>query len=833
MTCLIYKYDKLVWLITCMLCMQLSFSQTNDKAWTTYTTFNSRIPDLAIVDIQFDKNGNNYLGFGSRGSGTIGDQGYYEMKNGDWKKKSDLSEPNYFMKILVDDTVQWESFSGNKLTKYINGKYSNFFEKQNDTIEAGGPTTCVMIDNKKNIWCGTQGAGVYKYIPNTDSWFRYTKMSEPDLISNTIYCLATDSKGQVWMGSDKGLSRWSKNGISNFNTFNSGIKSNQIYSIAIDKQDVVWILASDGLYSFDGVNWTDFDTTPNAIPGSSVKIDSEGNIWIVASYGGIYKFDKQNLYRYGSDNSGINTGGDNRYFTVYCLNFHPNGDVWIGTSNGLAILKGGFSTNLCNTAFKLMDENRVLKCQNSYSELKSLDVKASNFYTWKLKDSLIYAGNQISAIKATKVNLYYSLKVQDSVCTKIDSINTSGGDSLSYAYPPSFTNFVVKRKILCEKSYGVIYSKYPKSSELKWYDQNNNLISQNRDSLIIYDNYSPRIQVSDSICRHFFERYDYGIIEIKDTVPQPMERKELKIETYNICKQDCYAMLYANYPAKSTIQWLDQNDNILSSHQNSIKTSLKKIKLKVSDTICQKYYNVYEYDIPIIDSALKVEIFSSNSNLKGCENGDLFLKTNSLGDFTWNTGEKTAVIYPSKSGFYSLTVKAVNGCIGVSNSLKIKINPQPIVSITAYGPLVYCDNQLSELISTIGVNYLWNDGSTTRSIKPNFSGEYFVKVTDINGCSNTSNHLTVNVEKCSSIQDNELTSVQVYPNPTNGIIHIKNLTIGDLLNISDINGRVIYTQSIDSPTVNLSMPDFSEQGVYYLNVFDKNRIIQVYKVVFN
>ncbi len=231
---------------------------------------------------------------------------------------------------------------------------------------------------------------------------------------------------------------------------------------------------------------------------------------------------------------------------------------------------------------------------------------------------------------------------------------------------------------------------------------------------------------------------------------------------------------------------------------------------------------------------LPIVTISANGNTTICKDSGLKLFTNLQGkSYLWNNGETSPNIYPDKTGVYFLKLKDVNECEAVSNIIKVTVNQIPTVTISLNGPATFCDNQLSELISTIGVNYLWNDGSTTRSIKPNYSGEYFVKVTDINGCTNTSNHLNVTVEKCSYINDNELASVQVYPNPTNGIIHIKNLTMGDLLNISDINGRVIYTQSIDSPTINLSMPDFSEQGVYYLNVFDKNRIIHVYKVVFN
>jgi hypothetical protein len=70
--------------------------------------------------------------------------------------------------------------------------------------------------------------------------------------------------------------------------------------------------------------------------------------------------------------------------------------------------------------------------------------------------------------------------------------------------------------------------------------------------------------------------------------------------------------------------------------------------------------------------------------------------------------------------------------------------------------------------------------------------------------------------------------IQVYPNPTSDIIHIKGELPEDAkVNIIDENGKIIGFYS-NVNTINISN---KPRGAYFINVFDKDKLIINKKVI--
>ena len=76
---------------------------------------------------------------------------------------------------------------------------------------------------------------------------------------------------------------------------------------------------------------------------------------------------------------------------------------------------------------------------------------------------------------------------------------------------------------------------------------------------------------------------------------------------------------------------------------------------------------------------------------------------------------------------------------------QIVIQSLPPINIGTANP-VFCAGDSTEVCATTGfTNYLWSNGKTDSCFQAHQAGNYYVTVTDINGCTATSNHLPIYV----------------------------------------------------------------------------------------
>ena len=72
-------------------------------------------------------------------------------------------------------------------------------------------------------------------------------------------------------------------------------------------------------------------------------------------------------------------------------------------------------------------------------------------------------------------------------------------------------------------------------------------------------------------------------------------------------------------------------------------------------------------------------------------------------------------------------------------------------------------------------------------------------------------------------------NILVYPNPTNDYVIIENefynLTSEYAIEIVNISGQVVYTNSLDSPILQISVADIGESGVYLIHIKDGSNIV--------
>jgi gliding motility-associated-like protein len=148
----------------------------------------------------------------------------------------------------------------------------------------------------------------------------------------------------------------------------------------------------------------------------------------------------------------------------------------------------------------------------------------------------------------------------------------------------------------------------------------------------------------------------------------------------------------------------------------------------------------------IVDIPLLAPVLPTNISQCG---GGLVLDAGFFGGSTsylWSTGETTQTITVNATGTYS--VEVTNACGTVTSNLAditiIPLPPAPV--ITANGPTTFCQGGSVTLTSSALSNNLWSNGETTQSILVNQSGNYSVTIAGVNGCSSSSNTITVIVD---------------------------------------------------------------------------------------
>lgn len=109
---------------------------------------------------------------------------------------------------------------------------------------------------------------------------------------------------------------------------------------------------------------------------------------------------------------------------------------------------------------------------------------------------------------------------------------------------------------------------------------------------------------------------------------------------------------------------------------------------------------------------------SNNDNGPAC--------TGSAGSLRFSVSPNTTY-YAVFEGFGAAT-----GTISVNIS---QINSTGSASISASGPVTFCEGGSVTLTASSGSSYLWSTGASTQSITVNTAGNYSVIVTDANGCS--------------------------------------------------------------------------------------------------
>lgn len=147
--------------------------------------------------------------------------------------------------------------------------------------------------------------------------------------------------------------------------------------------------------------------------------------------------------------------------------------------------------------------------------------------------------------------------------------------------------------------------------------------------------------------------------------------------------------------------------------------------------------------ISVIVNANPIATISADGATEFCAGGSVNLTASAANIYDWNTGATAASILVNTSGDYVVTVTDANGCSATSAATTVTVNSNPTATISADGATTFCEGGDVNLMASAAASYLWSNGSTAGTINVSASGDYSVMITDANGCSATSENVTV------------------------------------------------------------------------------------------
>jgi len=112
----------------------------------------------------------------------------------------------------------------------------------------------IKQDANKTYWIACYDKGLLSWNRKTGEWHHITADDRTNpLSSNKLTSLHLDNKGNLWIGTDGGgLNRYDmRSGQVKIYDEKTGINGNIVYAIADDDRSVIWITTNNGIYSID------------------------------------------------------------------------------------------------------------------------------------------------------------------------------------------------------------------------------------------------------------------------------------------------------------------------------------------------------------------------------------------------------------------------------------------------------------------------------------------------------------------------------------------------------------------------------------------------------
>lgn len=189
--------------------------------------------------------------------------------------------------------------------------------------ESGVNNTWTMCEDKQgNVWFGTSGSGITVYDGKS---FKLYHLKE-GLHGIRIVSMVCDKKGNVWIAHENGLDKFDGKGFTYYGV-EQGFSSQGVGAIYEDNLGTLWFGSPDKIIKYDGKIFTTI-LRPEGFPKiKNITRDIYGYTWI-STDAGVCVYNGK-TFRMITENEGLSSN------TVYYVRPDAEGNLWLGTNNGI------------------------------------------------------------------------------------------------------------------------------------------------------------------------------------------------------------------------------------------------------------------------------------------------------------------------------------------------------------------------------------------------------------------------------------------------------------------------------------------------------------------
>jgi diguanylate cyclase (GGDEF)-like protein len=211
-----------------------------------------------IITIGEDAQNNIWVGTWNTGVTVFNDKtGVYKHYDADTNNPHALSNTHTWKILRTRDNTMWVATIGSGLNKYLpelDGFKHYIKSSTESTAIADDLVWALCEDSNADLWVGTEN-GLSRYNKSTDSFTNYySDQNKVGSISNNkIISLYVDSKGRLWVGTHQGGLNLYNDKTDSFTTvtIEDGLLSNLVSAIIEDNEGNIWMSSDKGLTRYN------------------------------------------------------------------------------------------------------------------------------------------------------------------------------------------------------------------------------------------------------------------------------------------------------------------------------------------------------------------------------------------------------------------------------------------------------------------------------------------------------------------------------------------------------------------------------------------------------